>query len=332
MKWAKNKQGFTIVELLIVVVVIAILAAITVVAYNGIQNRSRDAVVKSEVSVARKQIGVFAAANNDSFPTTINSCPTPVTGAVCVLKDSKNTLAYTGTPSTFCFSATDASGIAYYVTESGIVTSGGCSPRSCYQIQQAGNSTGDGVYSIQPGGSGSLVPAYCDMTIAGGGWTLLVSNPGPATSWNGTNVYSLNTSSPSPSSLYSNLNQANGIKSNIGGTVNYMMDAVTRGRWGGVWSAPYSVDLQSTVPQDKATLIQQFDTWTQDTNSIDGNGTQTPSNVVPWVSSVGTSPGLTTWGNTGNWYGTLVTYSVWNPAPWINTGQVNPGVIWYWVR
>ena len=32
-----DKHGFTIVELLIVIVVIAILAAITVVAYNGIQ-------------------------------------------------------------------------------------------------------------------------------------------------------------------------------------------------------------------------------------------------------------------------------------------------------
>ena len=34
--WAKNKQAFTIVELLIVIVVIAILAAITIVAYTGI--------------------------------------------------------------------------------------------------------------------------------------------------------------------------------------------------------------------------------------------------------------------------------------------------------
>lgn len=40
--WAKkDKSGFTIVELLIVVVVIAILAAITIVAYNGIQNRAK---------------------------------------------------------------------------------------------------------------------------------------------------------------------------------------------------------------------------------------------------------------------------------------------------
>jgi prepilin-type N-terminal cleavage/methylation domain-containing protein len=38
----KSTSGFTIVELLIVVVVIAILAAISVVAYTGIQNRAQD--------------------------------------------------------------------------------------------------------------------------------------------------------------------------------------------------------------------------------------------------------------------------------------------------
>jgi len=43
----KTKSGFTIVELLIVIVVIGILASITVVAYTGVQNRATAAAVTS---------------------------------------------------------------------------------------------------------------------------------------------------------------------------------------------------------------------------------------------------------------------------------------------
>ena len=46
----KHKQtGFTIVELLIVIVVIGVLAAITIVAFNGIQNRANDSTVQSDL-------------------------------------------------------------------------------------------------------------------------------------------------------------------------------------------------------------------------------------------------------------------------------------------
>lgn len=51
----KRSSGFTLVELLIVIVVIAILAAISVVAYNGIQNRASDTTVQSDInSMAKK--------------------------------------------------------------------------------------------------------------------------------------------------------------------------------------------------------------------------------------------------------------------------------------
>ncbi len=45
-----DRRGFTIVEMLIVIVVIAILAAISVVAYNGIQNRGNDSSIQADLS------------------------------------------------------------------------------------------------------------------------------------------------------------------------------------------------------------------------------------------------------------------------------------------
>lgn len=67
-KKAPLGNGFTIVELLIVVVVIAILAAITVVGYNGIQNRTYDTAVQSDLRQLGAKIAEYRLLNNDTFP------------------------------------------------------------------------------------------------------------------------------------------------------------------------------------------------------------------------------------------------------------------------
>ena len=63
---AKNnvKRGFTIVELLIVIVVIAILAAISIVVYNGIQARSQDAKRAQDLATIEKAILGYEAINS----------------------------------------------------------------------------------------------------------------------------------------------------------------------------------------------------------------------------------------------------------------------------
>ncbi len=66
--WAKQK-GFTIVELLIVIVVIAILAAITIVAYNGIQNRAADSAIVSDLASLKKKIDLYKVDNNELYPS-----------------------------------------------------------------------------------------------------------------------------------------------------------------------------------------------------------------------------------------------------------------------
>lgn len=67
-RWGKQK-GFTIVELLIVIVVIAILAAISIVAYNGIQGRSAFAKVNSDLISMKKLLELYKV-DNGSYPST----------------------------------------------------------------------------------------------------------------------------------------------------------------------------------------------------------------------------------------------------------------------
>ena len=54
-----KRMGFTIVELLIVVVVIAILAAITIVSYNGIQERARVAAISDGLKSIEKSMNLW---------------------------------------------------------------------------------------------------------------------------------------------------------------------------------------------------------------------------------------------------------------------------------
>jgi len=65
--------GFTIVELLIVIVVIGILAAISIVAYNGIQQRARDATRMSDIGAIAKAVELYYA-ENGSYPLTPGWC------------------------------------------------------------------------------------------------------------------------------------------------------------------------------------------------------------------------------------------------------------------
>lgn len=71
-KRAAEQKGFTIVELLIVIIVIAILAAIVIVAYNGIVGKARDAQRVADMKTIMKALEVYKA-NNGIYP---NANPT----------------------------------------------------------------------------------------------------------------------------------------------------------------------------------------------------------------------------------------------------------------
>ena len=69
----KRQTGFTIVELLIVIVVIGILAAITVVAYNGIQERAHQSKIDSDMRNLETAINLARVNNGSSTSGVTNN-------------------------------------------------------------------------------------------------------------------------------------------------------------------------------------------------------------------------------------------------------------------
>lgn len=118
------RQGFTIVELLIVIVVIAILAVVTVVAFNGVQDRARRTALSSEVVAIAKQLRQDQAINA-AYPATLADA----NGGAGVKTNDGLTLRYSvnnaTNPQTFCVTATDGK-LSYMVGEAGVASEGGC--------------------------------------------------------------------------------------------------------------------------------------------------------------------------------------------------------------
>lgn len=99
--------GFTIVELLIVIIVIAILAAISIVAYNGIQTRARVTEVGTGLVQTKKKLELYKV-DASNYPSTGNLSAAGVI-------DNNVVYQYTSDGSTYCLTGTVDS-IAYKVT------------------------------------------------------------------------------------------------------------------------------------------------------------------------------------------------------------------------
>ncbi len=165
MKWAKQNKGFTIVELLIVIVVIAILAAITIVAYNGIQNRAKTSAVQTSVSQASKKIQVSAVQNSDQYPANLAAAGVSDTDSVRYLYSSDNDAS----PRLYCVTAINGDFSSYISSTGGTVKSGICPGHWDKTLGSTANApisgmtydtslfrTSTGSMRIGPGGSGTV--------------------------------------------------------------------------------------------------------------------------------------------------------------------------------
>ena len=65
-----KNQGFTLVELLIVIVIIAILTVVSLVAYNGLQNQAKTSAAKSAADAVAKKAELYNTAES-KYPANL---------------------------------------------------------------------------------------------------------------------------------------------------------------------------------------------------------------------------------------------------------------------
>ena len=121
---SRKSQGFTIVELLVVIVVIAILAAITIVSYNGIIQNASDTALKADLQQAASQVDVSAIGSGiyPSDPATINQ-------GKGISYSSDTTLEYLSRGASYCITVSSDRARKSYMLDSlvGGIQQGVCS-------------------------------------------------------------------------------------------------------------------------------------------------------------------------------------------------------------
>ena len=80
MKKNKLNSGFTLVEILIVVVILGIMAAIVVPKFSGATDEARDSMLRENLRMIRTQLGIYTIQHRD-FAPGLDDSDTPSEGA-----------------------------------------------------------------------------------------------------------------------------------------------------------------------------------------------------------------------------------------------------------
>ena len=148
-----STRGFTIVELLIVIVVIGILAAIVIVAYNGITQRAKATGYKSD---ANSIVKVAEAINSDAsggYPTTNAGFTSPTWSTGTATAKLPNNVYAVVTTGTVTNSESSASGAPTTGTQTWAVYTDTATNSKYYSFKACGATTGVSVYYYDPNAS-----------------------------------------------------------------------------------------------------------------------------------------------------------------------------------
>jgi serine/threonine-protein kinase len=141
----KKRHGFTVIELVVVIVVIGILAAIAIVVYSGVTRRAVETSMQSDLDGASSALE-FDNRQNGSYPSNSSSA----NGGQGLVATSGNTLTYVLKPYGYCLATVNSGTPNTYVYKSStrITQSGTCDSVVSTSAGSGTNSFADGAGAV----------------------------------------------------------------------------------------------------------------------------------------------------------------------------------------
>ena len=176
---SKKQKAFTIVELLVIIAIIGILAAITIVSYRNITNKAIAAGIKSDLDSNSKLLRMYNV-EHGAYPSSFGTDLCPLTPEIdnnyCLKATKGNKFSYVGGSQSFILTNTNiTSGITYEINDDGDMT-------EVVQTEANGYATSDDILSgkkayvngglvtgtIASKAAATYTPTVSDQTISAG--------------------------------------------------------------------------------------------------------------------------------------------------------------------
>lgn len=164
-----SEAGFTIIELIIVIIVIGILTTITIVSYKEITDRTHISAIQNDLSAATAQLEKYNYSNS-SFPVAAN-----LTNDGTGIKTTNGTIydyKYYPFDNTYCLGGTNY-GMNYYVSSNNHKPRLGSCPANTY-AKAWGGAGDDGAKAISNTSDGGYVITGTASGLGAGGYDVLI--------------------------------------------------------------------------------------------------------------------------------------------------------------